>query len=168
MAGGWWYKGLFLTYLRSEEKWAFNWHSTEDLKLVSCPRGRHSSPPRPKCELLWWKLSQWPVFILLVSYPKLASTPKTRSYLSSHTQSIWELKESQRSHLRGYTQLTSGIYVKIYTADDGVHVGTILKSSAFQTSFQSYPHSQTIPFKNWMSSVRGGESLWRNVRFSFK
>lgn len=47
------------------------------------------------------------------------------------------------------TQLTSGINVKIFVADDSVHVGTIPNHlSAFQASFQSHPHShpQTIPF----------------------
>lgn len=38
--------------LRSE-KWPFNWHSIENLKLVNCPRGRHNSPLRCTCDLFW-------------------------------------------------------------------------------------------------------------------
>lgn len=45
------------------------------------------------------------------------------------------------------TQLTSVINVKIFMADDSVHVGIPNHLSAFQANVQSYPqpHPQTIP-----------------------
>lgn len=112
-----------MPYLRSEGKWAFNWDSQEDLKFVSCPRRSHNSHPRLINVSSLVKVSMVNSAHPCLLPPNICQVLHRQDLLSPHTLRAFKtLQESQELLVQGYT--ASGIYVKVYVANDSTHIET--------------------------------------------